>query len=166
MQCRVVYSGREEMDNKSSLTHWKYKYKKRVNGKWRYYYDVGPAGFDLGGNGPGKDGEPDSRIQGYTKLQDMIGKDEKDAYTRSLKRYNRLKDNQLATGANDKNIDWARRAVNEYGEQFYKTPLGKIQNAKHKIDSGRNFVSKLLSVAAEKVKAKDNYISYLEKKHG
>lgn len=21
------------------LYHWKYKYKKKINGKWRYYYD-------------------------------------------------------------------------------------------------------------------------------
>ena len=75
MNYRVRYTGRDDASN--SLQHWKYKYKKRVNGKWRYFYDVGPAGFDLGGNGLGKDGEPDSNVQSYTKFEDLIGQDEK-----------------------------------------------------------------------------------------
>ena len=156
------------------LMHWKYKYKKKVNGKWRYFYDVGPAGFDVGGNGPGRDGEIDSNIQSYTKFQDIIGKDEKDAYIRSLQKALREVDYQNANPdrtarerkVDEKNMKRVDRAVSEDMERFYKTPLGKIESTKHSIESGRKFVSDLLAKASEKVKPNDNLLSSIEKRYG
>lgn len=59
----------------ADLMHWKYKYKKKgPNGKWRYYYDVGPS-HENDVNNP----ENNSNIQGYTKFQDMLGLDEREA---------------------------------------------------------------------------------------
>lgn len=156
------------------LMHWKYKYKKKVNGKWRYFYDVGPAGFDVGGNGPGRDGEIDSNVQSYTKFQDIIGKDEKDAYTRTLKKALNEMDYQNANPertlqerkVDEKNMDRVRKNVEEDMNRFYKTPLGKIENAKQNINSGKKFVSDLFVAASEKIKPRDDLLTSLEKHYG
>lgn len=50
MNYQVMYKGQD--DASDSLQHWKYKYKKRVNGKWRYYYDDSRARKN--GSNPGK----------------------------------------------------------------------------------------------------------------
>ena len=57
--------------SEDDLMHWKYKYKKKdKNGRWRYYYDVGRNDMY---------GPTGSKLQGYTKLQDWLGYDERDA---------------------------------------------------------------------------------------
>lgn len=55
--------------SEDDLMHWKYKYKKKdKNGRWRYYYDVGRNDMY---------GPTGSKLQGYTKLQDWLGYDER-----------------------------------------------------------------------------------------
>lgn len=47
MRNEKYYIARSRDNNQNSLKHWKYVKKKRVNGKWRYYYDIKDAlGFD------------------------------------------------------------------------------------------------------------------------
>ena len=66
----------------------KYLYKKNVNGKTRYFYDVGKANWKNGNHNIGEDGmETDSNIRGYTKIQDILGYDERDRRNRAVARY-------------------------------------------------------------------------------
>lgn len=43
-----MYYGRENFNSNSSLQHWKYIKRVRVNGKWKYYYDADQLKKDLG----------------------------------------------------------------------------------------------------------------------
>ena len=73
--------------------HWKYIKKYKKNGKWRYVYNVGTTGNII-------DGKIESPYREYTKLQDMLGYDERDAagiaevnYRRAMKNadgYNKI----------------------------------------------------------------------------
>ena len=62
----------------------KYIKKKKVNGKWRYYYDVGePTAETYTWDKNGNKIRIDSRVKSYTKWQDLIGRDEQDAAARA-----------------------------------------------------------------------------------
>ena len=156
--------------NDDELIHrnHKYLYKKKVNGKWRYYYDVGKRNWRNGNHNIGDDGqETDSNIRGYTKIQDIMGYDEKERRDRAIGRY----ENKRKTYENQKNMTFdelsrknisleesftkmtnegavASRAIDEFG----KTPLGKIEKMNNLIDSGKNRVADILEKLAEKIR--------------
>lgn len=173
---KQYYAVQRTGEKKNKLIHadrkkHKYIYKKMVNGKMRYYYDVGPAGFDLGDNGigPGKDGEPDSNIQGYTKLEDMLGKDEKDKYWRSQLKYKRtnehidyLKKSDLVD--REKMIEKAYNELSREApitkaawEEYKKTPLGKLTQATKTINKGRDAVADMLDKLSSELRSYRKY---------
>lgn len=179
---KQYYAVQRTDEKKNKLIHadrkkHKYIYKKMVNGKMRYYYDVGPAGFDLANNGrgPGKDGEPDSNIQGYTKLEDMLGKDEKDKYWRSVSaahnekrfhdhNYGKLHDKyggyEMGNAEHDKShedISRAQRKVMENRKEYMKTPLGKITRLTEKINDGRDAVANMLDKLSKDLRSYDTW---------
>lgn len=146
----------------------KYLYKKVVNGKMRYYYDVGKGGFKAGGNDVGKDGQPtDSEVRGYTKFEDLIGKDERDARDRAKDQYERAKsqyerDSALKGSVIKRNNisipdEYSKKADAEL-EAFYKdleyskTPLGKLEAAQDKIQKGKNAVADYLEKMAKNLR--------------
>ena len=112
----------------------KYLYKKNVNGKTRYFYDVGKANWKNGNHNIGDDGmETDSNIRGYTKIQDILGYDERDRRDRAVGRYE---------NTNKKDSKEGKRALAAI-KAYNKTPLGKIEK-----------VSTSLKIGSETLKTK------------
>lgn len=146
----------------------KYLYKKVVNGKMRYYYDVGKAGFKNGNTNIGKDGQStDSNVRGYTKFEDLIGKDERDArdravqqYERSKERYERVIDmpisdlirNNIHLEDEFSKQRWDGVAASKKIDEFSKTPLGKLEAAQDTIQKGKNAVADFLEKMAKKLR--------------
>ncbi len=136
----------------------KYLYKKNVNGKTRYFYDVGKANWKNGNYNIGEDGmETDSNIRGYTKLQDLLGYDERDRRDRAVGRYENTKqtyENQQKMTAEDlarKNINLENtyKKVSKEGKltsaaikSYNKTPLGKIENVSTSLKIGSETLKK------------------------
>lgn len=149
----------------------KYISRRKINGKWYYYYDVGDAGFVDGNGGREKDGQrSDSSTRGFTKVEDILGKDEKMRYERSevsMKRKEEAMRNAFnkANDASwmDKDLEnKSKKADSDFKESydkwtndqkaFYKTPLGKLEQSKDVIQSGKNKVAELLEKKAKKLR--------------
>ena len=161
------YTDPEEYIQHSSKSH-KYLYKKVVNGKMRYFYDVGKAGFKNGNTNIGKDGQStDSNVRGYTKFEDLIGKDERDARDRAVTQYERseerlknvhhmtadelIRKNIRVEAVNDENRYLGEEAIRKI-DDFSKTPLGKLEAAQETIQKGKNAVADFLEKMAKKLR--------------
>ena len=111
----------------------KYLYKKKVNGKTRYFYDVGKANWKNGNSNIGEDGmETDSNIRGYTKVQDILGYDERDRRNRAVARYENTNKEVVKEGKR------ALAAIKAYN----KTPLGKIEKVSTSLKIGSETLKK------------------------
>lgn len=111
----------------------KYLYKKKVNGKTRYFYDVGKANWKNGNSNIGEDGmETDSNIRGYTKVQDILGYDERDRRNRAVARYENTNKEVVKEGKR------ALAAIKAYN----KTPLGKIEKVSTSLKIGSEILKK------------------------
>lgn len=111
----------------------KYLYKKKVNGKTRYFYDVGKANWKNGNSNIGEDGmETDSNIRGYTKVQDILGYDERDRRNRAVARYENTNKEAVKEGKR------ALAAIKAYN----KTPLGKIEKVSTSLKIGSEILKK------------------------
>ena len=111
--------------------------KKKVNGKWRYYYDV----------------------------KDMLGYDERREAAQRVYEYEKL-DNSRVTGPyHGKSFNSKAQADMYYQtlgvasykatkalDAYFKTPLGKLDKMSYVIDAGRKKVSDLLSVLSDRIK--------------
>lgn len=158
----VVRSGQKN----DELKHWKYIRKYKKNGKWRYVYDVGTTGDII-------NGRKESPYREYSKLQDILGYDERDAaaiadinYRRkeenatyynhsqstnqsySQKKYNRLSKEASAAG----------KKASEAMERYYKTPIGKIDRIDDVIDSGRKAIANILKKVANRIQPEEEYL--------
>ena len=136
----------------------KYLYKKNVNGKTRYFYDVGKANWKNGNYDIGEDGmETDSNIRGYTKVQDLLGYDERDRRDRAVGRYENAKktyENQQKMTSDDLarkdiNLEKTSKEVSKEGKRaiaaikaYNKTPLGKIEKVSTRIKIGSETLKK------------------------
>ena len=167
------YYGNNDWRDYQSLQHWKYISKKKVNGKWRYYYDVGAPGAKIGGaQGPDT---PGSNIKSYSKLEDVAGKDEKEAYARSIIAYNRAADKRDALSKGQYGSDeykkaeqealTAGKAVAEAKARYYKTPIGLVDKIDDQIDNGRKFIANLFTKAAKAITPKEEYLDSLSKRN-
>lgn len=133
----------------NDLQHFKYIKKKKVNGKWRYYYDIGP-GYGI------VDGQKMSSVKGYSKFQDLMGQDEKDRYDRAVNRVARAERNYIEKrniSKHDNNISYqtyvnAGISYTKARKAYMKTPLGKLKSIKNTIDNGRNKLADLLYKAS------------------
>lgn len=136
----------------------KYLYKKKVNGKWRYYYYVGKNAY----------GSDRDSVRGYTKLQDMLGYDERDKMARATARYDKAVrydvnkaaptvDKEKLTERNEKRKKIYGRRAGYAVDAYFKTPLGKIDNAGRAIDRGRNAVANILERTSKKIRPKQRY---------
>lgn len=129
----------------------KYLYKKNVNGKTRYFYDVGKANWKNGNSNIGEDGmETDSNIRGYTKVQDILGYDERDRRNRAVARYknaNETFENQREMSYDD--LENTNKEVIKEGKnslaaikEYNKTPLGKIEKISTSLKIGSETLKK------------------------
>lgn len=159
---------RDKPIREDELYHWKYAFKKKVNGKWRYYYDVGPTA----------DGSKGS-TQGYTKLEALLGKDERDRMKRAADRANDhkqryetaknyideleakegVKIDRTAQNNQKKLYENNTKAYLEYKKAYMKTPLGKIDQASKSINKAKKAVSKYLSKSFKKKKQKKQFVT-------
>ena len=147
------------------LQHKSHKYIKRekVNGKWRYYYDVGAGNH---ASEPYVDGKKLSPIRGYSKFQDIIGQDEKDKYWNTVREVDRA-ERQYLDRHNDgdsmhrvmDNLEYkqASKHFKEARERYMKTPLGKLTRSREKIYAGKKKVASLLEKASKKLKNNPEY---------
>lgn len=129
----------------------KYIYKKKINGKWRYYYYVGKENYTLNGNHSTGLGE-------YSKLDDVMGRDELDrfrisyqnakdanAYRRSIRGFVDY-DTYSEAETKSKNLD---KVANKNYWEFRKTPLGAIYHAHETINKGKQAIGRWLSKTAD-----------------
>lgn len=138
----------------NELMHHKYIYKKKVNGKWRYYYDVGEASYVDGYTGR----KPD-RIVGYSKLDDLLGKDERDRANRASAKYERARknsnnkeyrSNQDMNARFNKVARLGKKAI-AANKAYMKTPLGRIEQAKTAFKGAKRAIARIFSRIADKL---------------
>ena len=144
------------------LTHWKYIKRYKKNGKWRYVYNVGTTGDKI-------NGETESPYREYSKLQDMLGYDERDAAAISDVKYRRKQENAMnynhSQGENSsysqmksdryfKEAERLGKRASEDMQRYYKTPIGKIDRFDDYIDKGRSKVAKALTKFAKRIAPK------------
>ena len=149
------------MNSNNYLMHWKYISKKKVNGKWRYYYDY---------NTPNQ--KPAGNPKGYTKLEDLLGKDERDIYAESIRAYNKALDNMennpSGTRAELQRLfDEADRAgdnVTAARKVFLKTPMGKLDQMGDVVEKGRNKVADVLVKLSDKIRTDGDYLDKLARR--
>lgn len=146
------------------MIHWKYVKKYKKNGKWRYIYNVGTTGDRI-------NGKIESPYREYTKLQDMLGYDERDAasiadvnYRDAMTNadgYNKIQVTnpyyykQAKSDALYKQAKVSGKIASKAVERYNKTPLGKLDKAARVVDKGREKVANALSKLAEAVKPKE-----------
>lgn len=140
--------------DEDEMMHWKYIYKKKVNGKWRYYYDVGDAGYI-----DGYTGKKPSRIVGYSWLEDKLGKDEQERSRRASAVYERAdkaSTNRSYSSASEMRKTQARVAelgkkAIEANQEYMKTPLGQLEKAQNTIKKVKKAVSNWFKKLANKL---------------
>ena len=157
----AAYKAVNSHSDPDELQHWKYIKREKVNGKWRYYYDVGKNERREAGNAMSKVRDAANNAGFHKKRYDEVkskidsgeyfdkdhGNDSilkpyRDDYLKALKNYNE-----------------ARIKAKKAQEAYSKTPLAKIENAKAKIDNGRNTAAKFLRNQKETTIDKINYIA-------
>ena len=146
-------------NSNNELTHWKYSKKYKKNGKWVYVDDVGTTGED----------SDQSPYREYTRLQDKLGFDERDAAKNASKRYEnkreRAMDYNHSQSTNShysqslsdqffKDEERSGRAASEAVKRYYKTPIGRLDRMGDAIDRGRSKISKALTRAAKRIEPK------------
>lgn len=125
-----------------TLMHYKYVRKEKKNGKWVYYYDIGEASYI-----DGYTGKKPSRIKGYTKLQDILGRDEQDRYNRAVSAVAQARPKPGPTTASKRAADDARfvKAGAEFTKAkkaYMKTPLGQLEKASNTIKKAKKAIGK------------------------
>lgn len=154
----VVRSGSND-----DLTHWKYIKKYKKNGKMRYVYNVGSTGSTI-------NGQKESGLREYSKLQDMLGYDERDAAGIADIKYKRANDKAVSYNhGQSKNPNYDQKTSDRYFkaardtgkraskayERYKKTPLGKLDQMSSTINAGRAKVSKALTKLAKSIAPKE-----------
>lgn len=141
----------DEFDDE--MYHWKYVKKKKVNGKWRYYYDVKDAmGVDeLKTYNKAKDvyeTAERNRIESKRAVRDFENKSRNYSY----KEYDYDKSHDLYRSA----IYWKETSVKR-GQEYLsarssvlKTPVAGIVVMKETIDKGKRAINNLLNKLKKK----------------
>ena len=104
-----------------------------------------------GNHNIGEDGmETDSNIRGYTKVQDILGYDERDRRNRAVARYNNANEtfeNQKEMSYDD--LEKSSKEVSKEGKRalaaikaYDKTPLGKIEKVSTSLKIGSETLKK------------------------
>lgn len=128
------------------LQHWKYISKKKVNGKWRYYYDVDKLKDDLGYD----EREEAYKQHDYVMTIGALRKRQNKRYNDALPKFG------PATNKQQKRIDEEKAELNKinkkYSEEakkyyekqaaFHKTPIGKIDKL---VEGAKEVVENILS---------------------
>lgn len=166
---------RRKADYNDELAHHKYIEKKKINGKWRYYYDIGTTGDIVNGS-------KRSSVKDYSKLQDILGYDERDAFEVANVNYNRaLKDldgqEDLRRSETEsyrynpdvheemrKNKTVAQKAISEAVDKYKNTPIGKLDILDDKIDDARNRIADALIKLIDKSRPDEERLNYQYKR--
>ena len=146
----------------SDITHWKYIKREKKNGKWKYYYKKNAINSNNSG------------IKNVIK--DKLGYDEKERLEASEANLKKRTDEFLKAEKDlyDKYDGYIYGFGNQYEtkykeefaklyaatehymmskESYNRTPIGKIDNFKKEIDSGKNFVEALISTVKSNKKS-------------
>ena len=152
----ITKDGLQDADALEHKAH-KYLYKKKVNGKWRYYYDVGEPTSDVYEMKDGKWTKTSSNLKGYTKWEDMIGKDEQDRSKRADYAYEKSKEKltgEMTRSDFDQrysdHVKAGMKSLSAYRE-YLQTPLGKIENVKTHLNKGKKAIGKWLTKIGKKL---------------
>ena len=152
----------------------KYIKKKKVNGKWRYYYDIGePTAETYTWDKNGNKIRIDSRIKSYSKWQDIIGRDEQDAARRADYAYrkayeqttNRSMTREESVKASANAIKKGKESLKAHRE-YSKTLLGSQETIKNAIHKGKKAIGRLFIKLGKKLDGDNNsYYEYGMKKY-
>lgn len=158
-----IYTNDGTLHNVNSLEHKKqskYLYKKKVNGKWRYYYDVGEP--TLKEHYDGNKLVKHKRVKGYSKLQDMLGYDERDrAYRKSnvADRAHSKLTGEMTKAQHDKRYKRWQHTANEAKKAhkaYTKTPLGRIEKVRNTMHTGKKAVGRFFIKMGKKLDGDNN----------
>ena len=139
---RLSYVEFDHEPTADELMHFKYVKREKVHGKWRYYYTNPKTG----------------------ETKDVLGYGKRDALLRAKRNYkyaegqasviNKQQNGETRDEVNEANAKKykAMREVRLAYEAYKKTPLGKVYQAKMKIDDGRAAIGKLFENTAKKLK--------------
>lgn len=157
----AAYKAVNSHSDPDELQHWKYIKREKINGKWRYYYDVGKnEKLDAGHANVAVRYAKENVNFHRKKFQEVKRKVDSGEF------FDKDKGNQSIVEPYQKKYN---SAVNDYKkavaaekrakEAYSKTPLSKIENAKAKIDNGRNIVAKFIKNQKETTIDKINHIA-------
>ena len=157
----ITKDGLQDVNSLEHKAH-KYLYRKKVNGKWRYYYDVGEPTADIYETKNGKTVKISSNVKGYTKWQDKIGRDEQDAAFRADAAYKRAaeatKGSMTRSDFDDKlakSVTAGKKAV-EANKAYNKTLLGRLEKVKNTVHKGKKAVGRLFIKLGKKLDGDNN----------
>lgn len=143
MKCKITRreSYQASVDPRSNdIQHFKYLKKKKVDGKWRYYYDVNHLKNDLGFD---EKEELKSAKRNLASAKDAY--DEQYKYTQNnWKSVMSDREHLKAVAYNTKritdNYDKAKRRVDKAVKEYNNTPIGKLENF---VNEGKQNLKKL-----------------------
>lgn len=129
------------------LQHWKYVKKKKVNGKWRYYYDIKDAiGLDELATYNKAKTVYDAAASKRAETKNAVNRFERKSRNYSYKEYDYKKAHELYSSA----TYWKETAYKR-GQEYMsarravlKTPMAGVVIAKETISKGKQAVDNLL----------------------
>lgn len=162
---RQYYAIRRDDSDHNSLKHWKYVKKKKVNGKWRYYYDIKDA---MGYDERERYNQAISNVTNAEREKNQARDNYNSVQKHYTDKYYRGEYVDLNTGALKEHVqphyeeEVAKHVTPMYKkyeakeaqytkagqefckakEEYMKTPLGKIDNLSYTVKKGVEAVSK------------------------
>lgn len=153
----MYYRGDNDWHDFQAMQHWKYIKKKKVNGKWRYYYDIKDAlGYD-------EREARDKAATNYSKatkdaydFQDHVSTQNTNAiighdpytgapvYTKGGKE--RIQDLEKQKQEKFKKAADAGKAASDAQKEFAKTPLGKLENLESKVKKAKKWLKGIFNI--------------------
>lgn len=163
MMSSVQFVVRRKNDD---VQHYKYIKKEKINGKWRYFYDIGEQhgtvmnSYTMKPEAPNDVTGINSNVKSYTKLQDLLGMDEKDRFERTATQV-KLKNERLYDLSDqyrtakwrvaEKKYEQAGREFTKARNAYMKTPISVLDSAKDAINKGKKAVAGMLRKLANKL---------------
>lgn len=148
--------------DRDSLQHWKYLKKKRVNGKWRYWYDAESLKNDVKdklGVDERERAKQASKTKNTAYLRKWAAKSNLDSFVEGKKKYpdnqhtfNKTEETKRydAVKKEEQNFKTAEKEYDKAVAEYLKTPIGKLESAPSRaLNKGKALVKKLKAKNSE-----------------
>lgn len=144
------YYGIQKSDYQTSLSHYKYIKRVKVNGKWRYYYDTkslkrnvkDKLGFDERDAYRRAKRETSAAKENYDKAMSYINTQNKGVVSGNIDEQGKITADKYTINllkSGEKYVDSMTKYENAKNE-YFKTPMGKLPGLANKISKGLEYV--------------------------